>query len=233
MRRLIPAFIAVSAIVGPLAGTAAAACSPPDLEFALRESPTVFVGEVVEVGDLGHAAHMRVIAVWKGADLPERVSTSGRPAEGADALDARRYQLGATYLVVPHDQFMPFPDDGCTATRPFTPQGTLIPSIYQAAVDAEQGRPPVVAASEPVNSGAEPAVSGTVFVIGAVVVLGLAVVAIGLRNWDRQPDAASGSTIRDNSPPPRRFAGMIGSTTRPSGMRSVRRLRGSKRRGRG
>lgn len=233
MRRLIPAFIAVSAIVGPLAGTAAAACSPPDLEFALRESPTVFVGEVVEVGDLGHAAHMRVIAVWKGADLPERVSTSGRPAEGADALDARRYQLGATYLVVPHDQFMPFPDDGCTATRLFTPQGTLIPSIYQAAVNAEQGRPPVVAASEPGNSGAEPAVSGTVFVIGAVVVLGLAVVAIGLRNWDRQPDAASGSTIRDNSPPPRRFAGMIGRTTRPSGMRSVRRLRGSKRRGRG
>jgi hypothetical protein len=87
-----------------------------------------------------------------------------------------------------------------------------------------------VEASEPANSGTESAISGTVFVLGAVVVLGLAVVVTGLRNWDRQPDGTGGSTIREDSPPPRRFAGMIGRTARPSGMRSVRRLRGSKQR---
>lgn len=217
MRRIPIFLLAIAWLLG--SSPAQAACDPPGLEFALRNAPTVFVGEVVEVGDLGHAAEMRVLAVWKGTDLPERVSTSGRPADGTDPTDARRYQLGATYLVIPHNQLRPYPDDGCTATRVFAAQGTLIPISYQDAVGAERGRLPISATSATVDPGPASTTSSTPFIGGAAAVLLLAVAVLWLR---RSRDAPA------DLQPRRRLAGALGGATRRSGMRAVRRLRRSK-----
>jgi hypothetical protein len=208
----------VWAFSGPTS-PATAVCTPPELEFALRNAPTVFVGEVEELADQGHAAEMRVLAVWKGADLPQRVSTDGRPAAGTDPTKSRRYQLGVTYLVIPHNQVMPFPDDGCTATRVFAAQGALIPTIYQDAVGAEHGRLPMTAASATADPETESPTSSTPFIGGAAAVLLLTVAVLWLRKSRDVPA---------NPQPRQRLAGALGGTTRRSGMRSVKRLRGSK-----
>lgn len=222
MRRIPILLLAIAWLWNGPTPSAVADCTAPELEFALRNAPTVFVGEVIEVGNQGQTADMRVLAVWKGTDLPERVSTNGRPAEGTDDAMARRYQPGATYLVIPHSQLRPFPDDGCTATRLFAPQGTLIPNIYQDAVGAERGRLPAPMATATGESQADSSISGGVFIAGAAAVLLLAVAVVWLRNSRRS--AAGPPKAR------RSLAGALGGVTRRSGMRSVKRLRRSKSR---
>ena len=141
--------------VGPAA--AAASCPQPEsLITALEASNTAFVGRVVSTSDFDRIAEMRVIAVWKGGDLEEQITVWGVPVEGApvSATD-RRFAVGNSYLVIPENTRQPFLASSCSATQPFAANGLVIPPAYHDAVEATQGRAPLVASqpdtATPVN----------------------------------------------------------------------------------
>lgn len=145
--RLLLASLALAAI--PSAG-ANAACSPPQIQEALEESFTVFVGDVVATSDQNRIAEMRVIAVWKGPDLPEQVKVSGTNIEGSPVgADDARFTAGRRYLVIPENTREPFFATRCSATMPIRATGTLIPPAYQEVLGIDAGRAPATPAPSP------------------------------------------------------------------------------------
>jgi hypothetical protein len=124
--------------------TAASACPGTEVDEALEEAVSVFVGEVTATTDRDRIAEMRVVAVWKGLDLPEIVTVAGTFEEGGPVgADDARFTVGRQYLVVPENTRAPFVATKCSATTPIHVTGTLIPAPYQEAIGAEMGRSPL------------------------------------------------------------------------------------------
>lgn len=148
-RRAISGLLAVAALLTMPIGAARAACpAGQDLTAALSEATTVFVGEVLTVADHGRTATMHVVAIWKGADLPEQLELFGTADPTAPVhQDDGRYTVGATYLVVPENTRQPFLATKCSATRRHAANGTVIPVAYQEAVGAASGRSPLPSGS--------------------------------------------------------------------------------------
>jgi hypothetical protein len=143
VRAAIAATIALSILA--TAGTAVAQCPPVQpTEFAIDSATTVFVGQVVATEDQGTTAEMRVLSVWKGRDLPETVQVSGSAGSATTSSDARRFDVGRSYLVIPENSREPFLATACNATQAYSAAPNVIPSSYQDGTGAARGRPPIV-----------------------------------------------------------------------------------------
>lgn len=192
------------------ASVAHAACSTTlSLEEAVAAAPIVFVGRVATLESGRTVAGVRVVSVWKGPDLPERIEVLGG-FEG-DA-DARKFSIGGTYIFFPTNRRPPFIADGCTATRLFSGQPLVIPLYLADGAGTSTARQPIVEAGDE-EAEAEAAVFGPVIVLFAIL-LGLA----GL-------SAAFGSLMRRS---PVRLHDS--SETRPKSKRKVRAVRRDRRR---
>ena len=179
---------AMGLLLVPTVARATPCTATPDLEAALTIAPVAFVGEVTAVSDLDRVAEMRVVAVWKGPDLPTNVTVLGALEEGLPVTaDDARFTVGVRYLVVPENPQQPFQSTRCSATTPIRATGTVIPATYHEAVGAQSGRLPI-AQSEPGASSATP--DGTM-VLGlaaaGVTASALGVVATRRRSGQRNP----------------------------------------------
>ena len=108
------AWVVLAAFIMFLVATptvAGADCAPPpDIEIALAQTETAFVGEVIAVDFDGRVATFEVLEVWKGI-LEQEVIVNGGPdineltaarAEGEEIFTSgdRSYALGEVYLVL-------------------------------------------------------------------------------------------------------------------------------------
>lgn len=173
-----------------------------DLETAIAAAPTVFVGEVVDVGTDDRIAQMQVLSVWKGRDLVAHVEVRGAATkESPPSATDRRFEAGATYLVIPENSRDPFLASACSATQEYSAAPNLIPQLYQDATGASTGRPPVGASA----IDAEAAISQSVLpLLGA---LALIATTWGAILWlrSREPDAPEKSTEKpEGEPKPRK-----------------------------
>jgi hypothetical protein len=147
---------AMGLLLVPTAARATSCTVTPDLEAALTIAPVAFVGEVTAISDLDRVAEMRVVAVWKGPDLPTQVTVRGALEEGLPVTaDDARFTVGVRYLVVPENAQQPFQATRCSATTPIRATGTVIPAAYHEAVGAQSGRLPI-AQSQSGTSSAMP-----------------------------------------------------------------------------
>lgn len=138
--------IAAIVLAGAPAAAVAASCEPPAIEEAMEQASSVFVGEVRSTGDRDRMAEMRVIAIWKGLDLPETVTVWGTFDEGGPvASEDARFTVGRQYLVIPENTRQPFVATKCSATSQYRATGTLIPAAYHDIVGTDVGRAPQVA----------------------------------------------------------------------------------------
>jgi hypothetical protein len=125
LRRLVAVTIALGAIAIGGAGPASASCAgggPRSIGDQLASSPVVFVGTVMYTSDQDRVARVKVEAIWRGPSLPAYVDLHGSPVSGpftASSVD-RHYQAGHRYLFVPVNDKMPFDDNSCSLTQPFT-----------------------------------------------------------------------------------------------------------------
>lgn len=138
--------IAVIVLAGTPAVAAATSCEPPEIEDAMEQAPSVFVGEVTTTGDRDRMAEMRVIAVWKGLDLPQTVTIWGTFDEGGPvASEDARFTVGRQYLVIPENTRQPFVATKCSASIQYRATGTVIPAAYHDVLGADVGRGPRLA----------------------------------------------------------------------------------------
>ena len=110
---------------------------PPDIEQALAQTETAFVGEVTAVDFDGRVATFAVLEVWKGI-LEEEVIVNGGPdidelmaarARGEEIFISsdRSYTLGEVYLVLAQGGNGPIlRDGGCSATQRFSEELELV-----------------------------------------------------------------------------------------------------------
>lgn len=163
----ITAAIALSALGNT--GVAFAQCPPIQAtEFAIDEATSVFVGRVQETADGGTVARMRVLSVWKGRDLPEIVEVRGSAGSGTSSSDARRFEVGRNYLVIPENTREPYLATACSPTQAYSAAPNVIPTSYQEAAGATQGRPPI-----PTDSGVDTEAQLTRSVLPMLGVIGL------------------------------------------------------------
>lgn len=200
MRTRFAALIAIGLWLVP-AGASAASCSgPSDVQAGLRDSPSVFVGDVVATSERDRVAEMQVVAVWKGPDLPERVSVWGTADTSLTvAANDARFTIGTRYLVIPENTRQPFLATRCSATSPIRAAGTVIPASYQDAVGADAGRLPITQVNEE-DPGAE---AGGTLVLGFAVA-GVATAAVGLlatRRSGPEREAMADKKIEDTPKP--------------------------------
>ncbi len=211
--------VAVAAVIAlavlTTTGVAVAQCPPvPATEFAIDGATTVFVGRVVAIEDQGTIAEVRVLSVWKGRDLPETVEVRGSAGSATSSSDARRFDVGRNYLVIPENSREPYLATACNATQAYSAAPNVIPTSYQDAAGAAKGRPPIVTDSG-VDTEAE-LVSSILPLIGALVLIALTWFVIrGLRSLD--PERGSSAVTKETSP------GRSGPEARPFKQRSLRR----------
>lgn len=181
---LLCVLVANVVLVGP-AAPAAAECPPPSTqENALTRANAVFVAEVISVENRGRTAEAQVLAVWKGRDLPERVTLLGGSSDPTvfDS-DDRTYRVGVTYLVVSQGLRPPFSDNRCTATRPFNGLPSQIPANFQDAVGTDTARDPIPSdAGEADTEEAEGRLSLAIIVFGIAVIFIVGVIALTTSN---------------------------------------------------
>lgn len=125
-----PRFITVAVLAGAVVllspALARASCAPPaPLRGAIKDAPSVFVGEVVDVSNRTRWATVEVERVWKGPDLPSEVEVRAGPADppglisSASSVD-RTFTAGFAYLFVPYKaEGSVFRDNACTRTTRF------------------------------------------------------------------------------------------------------------------
>ena len=123
MKRYAAVLAAVTIAVLATARPAAASCAElPDLETAFAEAELVFIGLVEEVSNGGRTAVMYVEDVWKGPQLPLRVTVRGGPEdpELITSVD-RTFETNEVYLVFPLNSTPPLEDNICTSTQAVSP----------------------------------------------------------------------------------------------------------------
>jgi hypothetical protein len=110
-----------------LGGSAGALCVRlPPMKKAIEQAPIVFVGTVVEVGNMTRWATVEVEEVWKG-NVAARVEVRGGaedPPGGMGQVSSvdRDYRVDQKYLFAPYEgSGEVFLDNACTATTPYKP----------------------------------------------------------------------------------------------------------------
>jgi hypothetical protein len=98
---------------------------PPDsgIDARLAQAPVVFTGLVEAVTDDGREAYVKVIRVWKGGPLPQRVQVRGTVATQSKVVTAldRLYAKERAYLFGPTTGQSPrFVENQCSLTTPLT-----------------------------------------------------------------------------------------------------------------
>ena len=150
IRRLLPAILALSALA--VATPAAADCDMAGpLEAELLTAEVAFVGEVTLI--TGSAATFAVREVWSG-NVADSAEVRGLGDEGRGPVigvvegpseDDRTWEVGTTYLVVPHVDGPVLRDYICTATTAWTDDLAILrpadARLVTGAV-APQGGPP-------------------------------------------------------------------------------------------
>ena len=123
--RLLASLIVAGAIAMAGAGATSASCAgggPRSIGDELAAQPVVFVGTVIYTSDQDRVARVSVEAIWRGPSMPAYVYVHGSPVSGpftATSVD-RHYQSGHRYLFVPLNDHMPFDDNSCSLTQPYT-----------------------------------------------------------------------------------------------------------------
>ena len=205
MRFLRFAIAATLCILPSAVGTAVATCTAPtDLVTSLDDANVVFVGEVIGVEDQSRIAEFRVLSVWKGPELDERIEIRGTPQAGAPVHpDDGRFTVGRTYLVIPENGRAPFLASRCSATRPFTTTAHAIPVVSQNAVGAEVGRAPLPG-PDTTDTTDHGGVGTTQVVTAGIVLSVLAASGLSLRNRrPAQQDQSSSSPLPGDFERPR------------------------------
>ena len=235
-------FLVVSAVAGAPQPAHASCSTTPNIETALERANSVFVGEVTALEDRDRLATMKVVEVWKGRDLPERVVVEGYAVD-ADTVDQsdRRFQMGRTYLVESRDVRPPFQSDKCTATKLYNPLGgRKIPPNLAGPVGADIARPPLASPGE--EPAGEGGASWLPFLNIGLVVLGIIAVVVMYNRVTRVESraarqAAAKAEAEAEKKPDTPKVDKIGKVGRRlsltgafgrSGLQSSRRLRGRK-----
>ena len=149
---------AALAVLGALAGPAAASCAPPPpMEQAIADAKQVFVGTVEGLADEGHHATVAVEEVWKGPDVPPVAEVRGSPGmpggQPARSSVDRTYTAGTKYLFVLYDDSAPYEDNICTKTSEWQEDFAQ----YRPA----DSRPPVSAPSDGAPGDGEMGITST------------------------------------------------------------------------
>jgi hypothetical protein len=240
---LLCVLVANVVLVGP-AAPAAAECPPPSTqENALTRANAVFVAEVISVENRGRTAEAQVLAVWKGRDLPERITLLGGSSDPTVVdSDDRTYRVGVTYLVVSQGVRPPFNDNRCTATRPYNALPNQIPPNLRDAVGSDTARAPIPSDAEEAEADqAENRLSLAIIVFGIAVMFIVGVIALTTGGGSRRRRIAEMQTAQkrqtarpearrepdEDAKPPRkrRLAGWINGMMGRSGVEQVAKYR--------
>lgn len=178
--RLLPALLlGALSFVMVTANPAVAQCSQiPDTPHAIEAADSVFIGRVISLDESRRVAEMEVTSIWKGQDLGTRVEVRGASASDAPpSVTDRRFDAGATYLVIPENSREPFLASACSATQRHAAAANIIPPSFQDAVGATTGRAPMAQSG---SSRADEAalVTSILPLLGAIFLIGLVWVAI-------------------------------------------------------
>lgn len=192
----IAAAIALSALATQ--GVAFAQCPPiQPTEFAIDGATSVFVGRVETIEDSGTVAEMRVLSVWKGRDLPEIVEVRGSAGSATSSSDARRFEVGRNYLVIPENTREPYLATACNPTQAYSAAPNVIPTSYQEAAGATTGRPPISTES---GADAEAELTRSVLpllgVIGLIAIVWLIIRALRTLEPERIASVAAETVTR-------------------------------------
>jgi hypothetical protein len=192
-RVALAAVVVVSLLATP--GIAFAQCPPiPAAEFAIDKANTVFVGRVVAVEEQGTVAEMRVLSIWKGRDIPETVEVRGSAGAATSGSDARRFEVGRNYLVIPENSRDPYLATACSATQAYAAAPGIIPTSYQEAAGAAKGRPPIAVDS---NDDSEEQIARSILpLLGLIGLIGVAWAVIR-RLRSLQPERAGSFATGD------------------------------------
>ncbi|TMB95239.1 MAG: hypothetical protein E6J40_12475 [Chloroflexi bacterium] len=125
LQRLLASLIVVAAVTVASVVPAAASCAsggPRSIGDQIASSSIVFVGTVLYTSDQDRVARVKVESIWKGPSMAAYVYVHGSPVSGPFTFSSvdRRYQAGQRYLFVPVNDRMPFDDNSCSLTQPYT-----------------------------------------------------------------------------------------------------------------
>ena len=190
--------IAAAIALAALGNTAVALAQCPPIqatEFAIDGATSVFVGRVQEITEGGTVANVRVLSVWKGRDLPEIVEVRGSAGSATSSSDARRFEVGRNYLVIPENSREPYLATACSPTQAYSAAPNVIPTSYQEAAGAAKGRPPIPTDSE-VDAEAQltRSVLPMLGVIGLIAVVWLIIRQLRTLEPERAASVAAGTT---------------------------------------
>lgn len=125
LQRRLPALASIVASAGVLVlispSVVLADCMmPPPIGEAVEAADVAFVGTVTAAQQMNRWATVAVTEVWRGPDQPEFVLVKGGPAGNMATSVDRSFEVGVTYLFVPHfDAREGLTDDSCTSTTPW------------------------------------------------------------------------------------------------------------------
>lgn len=170
-----PTAVLLGVAVGLLPGTVLASCAGfPAIEEHLERAEIVFIGTVVSLADSDRTAVVDVEEVWRGEEIPARVTVYG----AADPDDPtmmtsvdRVYASSTRYLFAVTLDEGRLRDDSCTATREWSEDlAALRPTTVTTPVPVE---------SDPGAGVPAPAI--------AIVLAVIAIGAVGLLAFRSRP----------------------------------------------